>query len=154
MTIGTPAQWDIRTITKGNTMTGRQTDRQNKIRLLLVDDEKGFADILAKRLKRRNISTVTAYSSSEGIQELMKSQFDVAVVDLKMEGMDGIGLLEVFKKMYPALPVIMLTGHGSEEASRQGKALGAYDYLSKPYELDKLISKIESAAGFGGNSHG
>ncbi len=135
-------------------MTGQRQDRQTKIRLLLVDDEKGFTDILAKRLMRRNISTVTAYSGNDGIQELMKSRFDVAVVDLKMEGMDGIELLKVFKKMDPALPVIMLTGHGSEQASRQGKALGAYDYLSKPYELDRLIDKIEAAAGIGGKNHG
>lgn len=135
-------------------MTDRRQDCQENIRLLIVDDEKGFTDILAKRLMRRNIATVTAYSGNDGIQEMMKARFDVAVVDLKMEGMDGIELLKVFKKMDPTLPVIMLTGHGSEKASRQGKALGAYDYLSKPYDLDKLIDKIEAAACGGGNNHG
>lgn len=134
-------------------MAGRQHNHLKKIRLLLVDDEIGFTDILAKRLMRRNIFTVTAYSGAEGIRKLMANQFDIAVVDLKMEGMDGIELLKIFKKMDPALPVIMLTGHGSEQALRQGKALGAYDYLSKPYDLDKLIDKVEAAANIGEKSH-
>ncbi len=134
-------------------MDSQPQNQRVPIRLLLVDDEKSFADILTKRLMRRNITTATVYSSAEGIQMLMKSPFDVAVIDFKMEGMDGIELLKVFKKMDPTLPVIILTGHGSEQASRQGKALGAYDYLSKPYDLEKLIAKIEAAVGDGGKRH-
>ena len=135
-------------------MDSQSRDRQDPIRLLLVDDEEGFVDILTKRLARRNITTAKAYNGVDGIQLLMKSPFDVAVVDLKMEGMDGIELLKVFKNMDPKLPVIILTGHGSEQASREGIALGAFDYLSKPYDLEKLIAKIEAAATDGGKSHG
>ena len=135
-------------------MDSQSRDRQDPIRLLLVDDEEGFVDILTKRLARRNITTAKAYNGVDGIQLLMKAPFDVAVVDLKMEGMDGIELLKVFKNMDPKLPVIILTGHGSEQASREGIALGAFDYLSKPYDLEKLIAKIEAAATDGGKSHG
>lgn len=127
-------------------MTSSEHDDKHRLRLLVVDDEKGFADILAKRLTKRKIVTVTAYSGTEGIQKMMKSRFDVAVLDLKMEGMDGIELLKIFKKMDPYLPVIMLTGHGSKQASLDGMELGAYDYLSKPYDLELLIEKIQKAA--------
>ena len=112
------------------------------IRLLIVDDEKGYVDVLANRLKRRKIKVTKAYSGSEGIQLLRRKDFDVAVLDLKMEDMDGIEVLRIFKKMDPDLAVIMLTGHGSETAAQQGMLEGVFDYLTKPCELDQLLEKI------------
>lgn len=125
--------------------------RPEPIRLLLVDDEKGFVDVLSKRLAKRNIQATQAFSGSQGIRLLRKSDFDVAVLDLKMEDMDGIELLKIFKKMDPAMPVIMLTGHGSEKASQEGLLHGAYDYLTKPHELDELVDKIHEAVNAGKN---
>ncbi|WP_419663542.1 two component system response regulator [Desulfosarcina variabilis str. Montpellier] len=119
------------------------------IRLLLVDDEKGFVDVLSKRLAKRNIKATQAFSGSEGIRLLRKRDFDIAVLDLKLEDMDGIEILKIFKKMDPAMPVIMLTGHGSEKASQEGLLYGAYDYLTKPHELDELIDKIHAAVSEG-----
>jgi DNA-binding response OmpR family regulator len=119
-------------------------DRQ-PIRLLLVDDEKGFVDVLSKRLAKRNIHATQAFSGSEGIQLLRRSDFDVAVLDLKLEDMDGIEILKIFKKMDPRMPVIMLTGHGSEKASKEGLRHGAFDYLTKPHELAELVAKINAA---------
>jgi len=115
---------------------------KNLIRLLLVDDEEGFVSVLSKRMRKRGFAVSEANSGSKAIQILRKRDFDVVVLDLKMEDMDGIGVLKIFKKMVPDLPVIMLTGHGSEEASREGLELGAADYLTKPCELEELISKI------------
>lgn len=118
-----------------------------RVRLLLVDDEEGFVNVFANRLAKRNIEVTKAYSGSEGIQALRKQDFDVAVVDLKMEDMDGIEVLKIFKKMDPNLIVIMLTGHGSADAAREGIAQGAFDYLTKPCELEELIEKIREAMG-------
>ena len=117
------------------------------LRLLLVDDETGFLDVLRKRLTKRGVSVVGAASGSEAIRTLRKQDFDVAVLDLKLGDMDGIEVLEVFKKMVPELPVIMLTGHGSEQAAREGMAHGAFDYLLKPCELDDLLAKVNQAVG-------
>ena len=114
----------------------------NPIRLLLVDDEEGFVNVLTKRMTRRNINVTVALSGTEGIQALRKQDFDVAVLDLKMEDMDGIEVLKIFKKMYPEMAVIMLTGHGSEQAAKEGMEYGAFDYLTKPCELEELIEKI------------
>ena len=119
-------------------------DREN-IRLLLVDDEEGYLEVMAKRLTRRKIEVVTAENGTAGIQVLRRNEFDVAVVDLKMGDMDGIEILKVFKKMDPDLPVIILTGHGSEKAAREGLALGAFDYLTKPCELNDLLAKVKAA---------
>ncbi|MGD8443115.1 MAG: response regulator [Desulfobacterales bacterium] len=115
------------------------------VRLLLVDDEKAFVDILSKRIKRRNIDVTKAYSGTEAIQALRGQEFDVAVLDLKMEDMDGIEVLKMLKIMDPELAVIMLTGHGSAEAAKQGIKLGAFDYLTKPYGLEELVVKIMEA---------
>jgi len=117
------------------------------IKLLLVDDEIGFVDVLGKRLAKRNMAVTAAYSGTEAIQCLRKRDFDVAVLDLKLEDMDGIEILRIFKKLVPDMPVIMLTGHGSEEAAREGMACGAFDYLTKPSDLDDLVQKIFQAVG-------
>ncbi len=115
------------------------------VRLLLVDDEKDFVNILSKRIKRRNIDVAKAFSGAEAIQALRGQEFDVVVLDLKMEDMDGIEVLKILKIMDPRLAVIMLTGHGSVEAAEQGMKLGAFDYLTKPCGLEELLEKIMEA---------
>lgn len=115
------------------------------IRLLLVDDEVGYLNVLANRLGRRGFAVVKARSGSEAIQTVRKQDFDVAVLDLLMEDMDGIEVLKVLKRMDPELMVVMLTGHGSEQASKEGIRYGAFDYLTKPCELQELIEKIREA---------
>ena len=127
-------------------MTNASKNIKSKpVRLLLVDDEKDFVNILTKRIKRRNIDVAKAFSGAEAIQALRGREFDVAVLDLKMEDMDGIEVLKMFKIMDPRLAVIMLTGHGSAEAAQQGIKLGAFDYLTKPCELEELLEKIMKA---------
>ena len=120
----------------------KNSERQ---RLLLVDDEVDYLDVLGKRLTHRGFDVTTASSGAEAIRALRKWEFDLAVVDLKMEDMDGIEVLKVLKKMDPALQVIILTGHGSERAARDGIAQGAFDYLIKPIGLDPLIERIRAA---------
>lgn len=117
----------------------------DKTRVLLVDDEIGFLDVLQKRMRKRGLDVTVASSGTEGIQTLRKSDFDVAILDLKLDDMDGIEVLEIFKKMVPSLPVIMLTGHGSEQAARDGLIHGAFDYLLKPCDLEDLLDKINQA---------
>ena len=110
------------------------------IKLLLVDDEEGFGAVLAKRLGKRRIAATVAVSGTESIRVLRKTDFDAAVLDLKMEDMDGIEVLKIFKKMCPQMAVIMLTGHGSEQAAKEGIKYGAWDYLTKPCELEELVA--------------
>lgn len=117
------------------------------IRLLLVDDEEGFVDVLSKRLTRRDMAVTTVCTGTDAIQVMRRHEFDVAVLDLKLEDMDGIEILKIFKKMDPDMPVIMLTGHGSEQAAREGIKHGAFDYLTKPSEVEELVGKISEAVG-------
>jgi len=127
-------------------MTDGKQGQSGRIKVLLVDDEEGYVNVLAKRMTKRQVEVCTALSGSEAIQTLRKKDFDVAVVDLKMEDIDGIEVLKIFKKMDPELPVVMLTGHGSEKAARDGLSLGAFDYLTKPCDLEDLLATITKAA--------
>jgi DNA-binding NtrC family response regulator len=126
-------------------MSHNEKNKEGQIKLLLVDDEKGFANIIAKRMSKRGLDVTKAYSGAEALQAIRKADFDVAVLDLKMEDMDGIEILKIFKKMDPDLAVIMLTGHGSESAAKDGIRFGAFDYLTKPCDLDELLDKIREA---------
>lgn len=117
------------------------------IRVLLVDDEAGFASVLRKRLEHRGLAVTEALSGAAALQALRGRDFDVAVLDLKMRDMDGLEILAVFRKMVPAMPVLMLTGHGSESAAREGMERGAFDFLLKPCDLEELLSRICAACG-------
>lgn len=124
-------------------------DQSKCTRLLLIDDEEGYVTILAKRLAKRNFLVKTALSGVEAIRILRSESFDLAVLDLKMEDMDGIEVLKVFKAMEPQMPVIILTGHGSETAAREGMEFGAFDYLVKPCDLSELVERIREACAKG-----
>ncbi len=108
----------------------------------MVDDEVGFAEVLRKRLSRRGILVETAYRGEDAVRMLREKEFDVAVLDLKLEGMDGIEILKVFKMLAPELPVLMLTGHGCEKAAAESIRLGVAEYLSKPVDFELLLEKV------------
>ena len=124
-------------------------EKDTPLKILLVDDERGFVDVISKRMTKRNFDVTKAYSGKEALQALRKTDFDAVILDLKMEDMDGIEILKILKKIVPDLPVIMLTGHGSEEAAREGIQLGASDYLTKPCDLEELIVKIQDIVSSG-----
>jgi len=126
-----------------------EPQQEKRVKILLVDDEEGYVTVLAKRLTKRNFLVKTALSGTEAIRILRNEPFDLAVLDLKMEGMDGIEVLKVFKVMEPKMPVIILTGHGSETAAREGIEYGAYDYLVKPCDLSELVERIREACAKG-----
>lgn len=113
--------------------------------VLLVDDEKEFASIMAKRLAKRGYRVITANSGLEAVRLARDHDFEAAVLDVKMEGMDGIETLKTLRMLLPRLQVIMLTGHGSVEIARQAMSLGAHDYLTKPCELSDLMAKLQEA---------
>jgi DNA-binding NtrC family response regulator len=100
---------------------------------------------MAKRMGKRNIHVTQALSGIEGVQALRRNDFDVAVLDLKMEDMGGIEVLKIFKKMAPSMPVIMLTGHGSEAAAEEGISQGVCNYMTKPCSFEELYECILDA---------
>jgi len=114
-------------------------------KVLFVDDERGFLEILTKRMKKRAVDVVEAGSGEEALKLLDESRPDVVVMDVRMPGMDGIETLREIKKRYPLVEVIMLTGHASVEVAIEGMELGAFDYLMKPMDIDELFFKLQDA---------
>jgi two-component system NtrC family response regulator len=116
-----------------------------KIKLLIVDDEIKFLDSIAKRLELRDFDVTKATNGQEALDIARAKRFDIALLDLKMPGLDGRQVLEILKKEHKFLEVIILTGHGSIDSAVECTRLGAFDYLPKPYELEKLLEKLQKA---------
>jgi DNA-binding NtrC family response regulator len=117
-------------------------ERGMKIRVLLVDDEKQFVDVLAERLETRDFDVTIAYNGDEALEAVKSKPLDVVVLDVLMPGRDGIETLVEIKRMKPILEVIMLTGNATVESAVEGMKIGAFDYLMKPTETKDLVGKI------------
>lgn len=116
-----------------------------KIKLLIADDEIDFLESIAKRLEMRGFNVTTAPDGNKAVEAARKDKFDLALLDLKMPGIDGKQVLEVLKKEHKYIEVVILTGHGSLESAVECTKLGAYGYLPKPYELEKLLDILREA---------
>lgn len=114
-------------------------------RILLVDDEVDFVEMLSLRLNEVGERVTPAYSGRECLEILGQKVIDVVILDIRMPGMDGIETLREIKKRFPLVEVIMLTGHGTTETAVEGMKLGAFDYLMKPADFDELLLKLENA---------
>ena len=113
--------------------------------VLLVDDEVSFVETMTKRLNKRELMVIPAYSGREAMERLEKNGVDVVILDVKMPGMDGIETLREIKRTHPLVEVIMLTGHATVETAVEGMRLGAFDYLMKPCEIEELLAKVNEA---------
>lgn len=114
--------------------------------VLLVDDEVPFVEAMTKRLSKRNLKILHAYNGSQALETLGKGDnVDVVILDVKMPGMNGIETLREIKKNHPLVQVIMLTGHGTIESGIEGMKLGAFDYLTKPCDIEQLMGKVQEA---------
>ncbi len=114
--------------------------------VMLVDDEVPFVETMTKRLKKRELQVIAATSGQEALEKLNTNRnLDVVILDVKMPGMDGIDTLKETKKTNPLVEVIMLTGHATVETAIEGMKIGAFDYLMKPCEIEKLMEKVEEA---------
>jgi DNA-binding NtrC family response regulator len=118
---------------------------ENKIKLLLVDDEVKFLQSISSRLALQNIDVTTASNGKEAIASAENGFFDVAVVDFKMPGMDGAQVLKTLKERHNYLEIIILTGHATVDSAVECTRLGAFQYLEKPYAFEKLVETIKDA---------
>lgn len=117
-----------------------------EIKVLIVDDETEFAATLAERLELRKMLTRVASGADEALAIMAEGWGpDVALLDLKMPGLDGLQTLTLLKEQDPALEVILVSGHGSTSAGMEGMQKGLFDYLLKPVDIGVVIEKIAQA---------
>ena len=115
------------------------------ISVLIVDDEEELAATIAERLEIRGLKALTASDGDSALELLKTYEVHVVVLDLMMPGIGGLEILKQIKALDINIPVILLTGYGSKERSKEGMNLGALDCIMKPCNLDDLIGKIQEA---------
>lgn len=114
-------------------------------RVLLIDDEQDFLEVMSERMKNRDIDVTTATSAKDALSLVQDGGFDAIILDLQMPEMDGLQALEQLKAMNPDLQVILLTGHATIEKGVQAMKLGASDVIEKPADIQTLTEKIKKA---------
>jgi len=118
---------------------------QHKINLLFVDDEEQFLESMRKRLEARDFNVLAVNRGEKAIETARDNPVDIALVDLKMPGLNGKETLKALKQEHPWMEIVILTGHGSIDSAMGCTRGGAYSYLQKPCELDQLMEVLKDA---------
>lgn len=113
--------------------------------ILIVDDEKNYLTILTAILEEEGFEVLTALSGQEALEIQKTSDVDLVLTDMKMPVMDGIELLEHIKAIDPELPVVMMTAHGTVDKAVEAMQKGAYSYILKPFDNQRLIIYVKKA---------
>jgi len=117
----------------------------SKINLLIVDDEEQFLQSITKSLQVRDFNVIAVNRGEKAIEAARKNPIDVALVDLKMPGINGEETLKALKAEHRWMEVIILTGHGTIDSAVECTKSGAYSYLQKPCSLDELMESLKDA---------
>jgi len=115
-----------------------------KTRILIVDDEVDALDLMEELFMKHGYETYTARNGLEALKVINEHEPDILISDMVMPEMDGIKLLEVVRKKYPDIAVIMITAHGTIETAVEAMKKGAKDYILKPLRLDEILSKVDT----------
>ena len=115
-----------------------------KTRVLLVDDEKDFLEIMTERMSVRDIEVWTTTSTEDALKLIEENTFDAVVMDMMMPEMNGFSALKLIKKMKPEMQIIFLTGNVPEAKCIEAIRLGALDVIEKPADIDALIDIIRN----------
>ncbi len=114
-------------------------------RILIADDEEGVRRVLSIQLKRMGHETMEAENGAEAWKLIQEQTFQTLITDLKMPEMDGMELLQLVRKNYPQIPIIMITAHGTIDTAVEAMKRGAFDYITKPFNHDEFLKTIERA---------
>ncbi|BDB55692.1 Fis family transcriptional regulator [Flavobacterium ammoniigenes] len=115
--------------------------------ILIIEDEAAIRRVLVKILSEENASYIVeeAEDGAAGYEKIKNTDYDLVLCDIKMPKMDGVELLEAVKKIKPEIPMVMISGHGDMETAINTMRLGAFDYISKPPDLNRLLNTVRNA---------
>src|SRR3954469_22766224 len=116
-----------------------------KKQVLIVDDEPNLRKILAAQLSRDGYDVLTADDGEQGLSMLREHHIDMVITDLKMPKVDGMTLLREALREEPDLPIVMITAHGTVDTAVEALKLGAFDYLTKPFDKDEVRQVVAKA---------
>ncbi len=121
---------------------------ENKLNILVVDDEQIVLDSISKHLRREPVEIHTALSAGEGLKLLEGVPIDIVLTDLMMPEIDGLEFMKLVKERNADVPVIMITGYATVNTALQATQLGAFDYVAKPFSKKELLGVIRRAMDF------
>ncbi|MCF8093938.1 MAG: sigma-54-dependent Fis family transcriptional regulator, partial [Desulfobacteraceae bacterium] len=116
--------------------------------ILIVDDEESILKSLSGILMDEGFETITATNGYEALQRIEEQAPDLVLLDIWMPGLDGIDTLKEIKNQHPHVQVVMITGHGTIETAVNATKMGAYDFIEKPLNIDRVIVAINNALNF------
>lgn len=119
--------------------------RKSAGRILVVDDERAIRSTLSEILQEEGYQVSDAADGKAAIEALTKGNFDVILCDIKMPGVDGMAVLDHVLQEHPETPIIMISGHGTIETAVEAIKRGAYDYIEKPLDLNRLLVSVRNA---------
>lgn len=117
---------------------------EDKLRILVVDDEQRMAITAAAILRAKGYYAETAFSGSEAVEKVKADSFDTVLMDIKMQGMNGVEAFAKIKSFAPAMPVVLMTAYSDDELFSQARKQGVRDILTKPLDFDALLSVFGS----------
>ena len=120
-------------------------DEKRQIKILIVDDDVEFLKSISERFSIRDFEVSTASEGKQALKAAKKGKYDVALLDLRMPEMDGTAVLKSLKKKHKFMQVIILTGHGSIDSAVECTKLGAFKFLEKPFDFEKLLEVVGEA---------
>lgn len=133
------------TLNKCDGDTKGYKERSMSEKVLLVDDEKEFLEVMSERMAARGMEVTTAHSADQALNLIGKHAFDAIIMDFQMPGMDGMEALKAIKNKNPELQIILLTGYATVEKTVEAMKVGATDFLEKPADIEALSQKIKQA---------
>ena len=113
--------------------------------ILIVDDEENVRKVLRRRLETEYFYCVTASSGQEALEEAAMQGFDVVLLDILMPGLSGMEVLPKLVSWHPTIQVIMITSVADSDTISEALKLGAYDYVTKPFNMNDLVARVEKA---------
>lgn len=123
----------------------QQPTRRARAKVLVVDDDVAVLDVLMKSLEELGYAVERALHGADALMAIGSDRPDVVLLDIRMDGLGGVEVLTRIRSLDPTLPVIMVTGNGDPQLIRQTREIGAYGYLVKPVELDRLNRVVSDA---------
>ena len=113
------------------------------VNVLVVDDDKDMCDLISYALEDEGYHVNKAYNGENALKEITKQPYDIMILDYILPGSTGLAVLEETRKTKPSMKTIMISGFADDSIKSRAKALGAYDFLDKPFDIKRLVKDVQ-----------
>jgi two-component system nitrogen regulation response regulator NtrX len=115
---------------------------KRKKKILVVDNDKDLCDLISDIMEEDGYSVKKVYDGNSALDEILADKYDVMIIDNKLSGISGINVIERSKYLNPSIRTIMISAYGNTNTKLRARDLGVYDFLDKPFDIKKLLSRV------------